>query len=185
MDGQEVDMYYNYDLKSIVTPIKVNEYERLLILTNFDSNKRQQLTESFRNGFDIGYRGPTMRKSEAKNIPVTEGVGDSIELWNKIMKEVKLGRYAGPYIKPPFENYIQSPVGLIPKSGGKTRLIFHLSYMFSEDEPSVNDCIPEDLRTVKYKDLNFAIKTSLRLMRRRAARKLFYGKTDLVSDTTR
>ena len=44
-------------------------------------------------------------------------------------KEVKLGRYAGPYNSIPFDNYIQLPIGLVPKDrGASTRLIFHLSY---------------------------------------------------------
>ena len=55
-----------------------------------------------------------------------------MDLWNKIMKEVRVGRVAGPYETIPFENYIQSPVGLVSKSGGKTRMIFHLSFNFSE-----------------------------------------------------
>ena len=45
------------------------------------------------------------------------------------MKEVKLKRFAGPFESSPFEDFIQSPVGLVPKDNGKdTRLIFHLSY---------------------------------------------------------
>ena len=58
-----------------------------------------------------------------------EGVGDELTLWNKVMKEVKLKRYAGPFEQIPFKHFIQSPIGLVPKDGGKdTRLIFHLSY---------------------------------------------------------
>ena len=52
-------------------------------------------------------------------------------LWNKVMKEVKAKRYAGSFAmdNPPFEYFIQSPIGLVPKDGGKaTKLIFHLSY---------------------------------------------------------
>ena len=46
------------------------------------------------------------------------------------MKEVKLGRYAGPFPTIPYEeDFIQSPIGLVPKDQGcDTRLIFHLSY---------------------------------------------------------
>ena len=63
----------------------------------------------------------------ARNLKLN--VGSKTELWNKVMKEVKEKRYAGPYHKIPFEYYIQSPIGLVPKDHGKsTRLIFHLSY---------------------------------------------------------
>ena len=46
------------------------------------------------------------------------------------MKEVKVGRYCRPFEQIPYANYIQSPIGLVPKAGGKMRLIFHLSYDF-------------------------------------------------------
>ena len=75
------------------------------------------------------------------------------------MKEVQLGRYAGPFDKPPFEHFIQSPIGLVPKDQGKkTRLIFHLSYPKNGD--SINSGIPKEVTSVKYPDLkkqlNFA-----------------------------
>ena len=45
------------------------------------------------------------------------------------MKEIAEKRMAGPFEDIPFEHFIQSPIGLVPKDGGKkTRLIFHLSY---------------------------------------------------------
>ena len=61
------------------------------------------------------------------------------------MKEAKLRRYVGPYLKNqiPFENFIQSPIGLVPKDGGKdVRLIFHLSYPKNGD--SVNSNTPPE-----------------------------------------
>ena len=42
-------------------------------------------------------------------------VGNPTILWNKVMKEVGLGRYAGPFKQIPFNNYIQSPIGLVEK----------------------------------------------------------------------
>ena len=57
------------------------------------------------------------------------GQETEIILWNKVMKEVKEKRFAGPFKEIPFEHFIQSPIGLVPKDGGKYyRLIFHLSY---------------------------------------------------------
>ena len=73
------------------------------------------------------------------------------------MKEVELGRYAGPYEDPPFESFVQSPIGLVPEDKGtKTRLIFHLSYPRSGD--SVNSGIPKESCTVKYPDFDQAVK---------------------------
>ena len=76
------------------------------------------------------------------------------------MTEVKAGRFAGPFVEIPFEYYIQSPVGLVPKDKGtKTRLIFHLSY--PRTGGSVNAGIPDELCTVQYPQFDEAIKRCL------------------------
>ena len=85
------------------------------------------------------------------------------------------------YLAPPFKNFMQSPVGLVPKANGKTRLIFHLSYNFNDKELSLNDCTPEELASVKYKDIDFAVKASMRLTRKTKSKRIFYSKTDLTS----
>ena len=81
------------------------------------------------------------------------------------MKEVKEKRYAGPYIAVPDEfkdDYIQSPIGLVPKDGGtKTQLIFHLSYPRGEGL-SVNECTPEHLKKVDYPDFDRAVQLCLK-----------------------
>ena len=73
------------------------------------------------------------------------------------MKEVKLKCFAGPFKELPFPNYIQSPIGLVPKGddGRDTRLIFHISY--PRNGNSVNSQTPHELCTVKYSDLDGAI----------------------------
>ena len=88
----------------------------MLIESNYDSTETNFLIEGFSTGFDIGYEGPEIRQDTSKNIPFT--VGDKYILWDKIMKEVKAGKYAGPFDIIPFDNYIQSPIGLVPKDGG-------------------------------------------------------------------
>ena len=79
--------------------------------------KTNFLIDGFKNGFDLGYRGPYNIRQTANNLRFT--IGDKTELWNKVMKEVKENRYAGPFENVPFENFIQSPIGLVPKDGGK------------------------------------------------------------------
>ena len=99
----------------------------------------------FTNGFDLEYAGQKLRQSRANSLPFN--IGNCTILWNKIMKEVKCGRVAGPFDSIPFKNYIQSPIGLVPKVGGDgTRLIFHLSYDFGqkEDQRSVNYHTPPE-----------------------------------------
>ena len=91
-------------------------------------------------------------------------------------------------------NYIQSPIGLVPKSGGQTRLIFHLSYNFSDNlalDGSVNHHTPEQKCTVKYKDLDYAVRACLRLLQNsrvdilrnsgQNSLTLFFSKSDLAS----
>ena len=78
------------------------------------------------------------------------------------MKEVKENRYAGPFEGVPFKNYIQSPIGLVPKDGGKqTRLIFHLSYPKGKGS-SVNASTPVELCSVQYPDFNEAVQLCIK-----------------------
>ena len=151
----EVLMYENFNLEDIVTPINVRKFKQLLIETNYPESKTRVIVEGFTNGFPIGYQG--VREGIQRNAPNLKlRVGGEIDLWNKVMKEVKLKRYAGPFKKVPFVNYIQSPIGLVTKDGGKdTRLIFHLSY--PRNGQSVNSEPPKDICSVKYPDFQQAI----------------------------
>ena len=158
-------MYENLDVDNLVSPIDYLQLDQLLTETNYDKKKKAFLVESFKEGFDLGYRGPEQVKLTAHNLKFT--IGDEIELWNKVMSEVKEKRYAGPFPYIPFESYIQSPIGLVPKDGGKkTRLIFHLSYprLPQEDEfhqKSVNANTPKNLTSVSYKDFDAAVQICL------------------------
>ena len=105
--------YTNYNLEELCTPIDAERLEYLLKLTRYDTEETQFLVNGFRNGFSLEYRGPMMRQDTSDNIPFT--VGDKFILWNKLMKEVKLGRVAGPFTRSPFKDYIQSPIGLVAK----------------------------------------------------------------------
>ena len=149
---------------TLVMPINVRELIRLLQETKHNPDKATELIDGFSEGFDIGYHGPTNRQDTAENIPLK--IGSEIDLWNKVMQEVQLNRYAGPYETIPFKNFIQSPIGLVPKSNGKMRLIFHLSYDFGLDEGhrSLNYHTPDDLCSVRYKDLDYAVRTCLRML---------------------
>ena len=184
----------------VVTPIKVDRYAQLLQESQFDKEKAQILITGFKKGFDIGYRGPVMRKDTSQNIPLT--IGTHLDLWEKLMKEVDHNRLAGPFDEIPYVNHMQSPIGLVPKAGNQTRLIFHLSYNFGDEEhqKSLNHHTPEDWCKVKYNDLDHAIKTCLKLgkkasrncddhrweefqqqLGREVYSTLFYSKSDLKS----
>ena len=174
-----VDYYFNYNLTNIETPIKVEELEKLLVETNYDEEKRRYLIDGFTKGFDIGNRGPVNRQNKSKNIPIR--VGSKADMWSKIMKEVKANHYAGPFKEVPFENYMQSPIGLVPKAGNqKTRLIFHLSYDFSEDRKSLNYHTPENLCKVRYNDLDHAVTNCLKLIEKCKKNNINFAKRPLV-----
>ena len=127
--------------------------------SEYDEEKLAFLVNGFKNGFSLQYEGPRNIQKRSPNLKFR--IGDEVTLWNKVMGEVKEFRYAGPYKKPPFKNFIQSPIGLVEKDGGqKTRLIFHLSYPRDTDK-SVNHNTPKELCSVKYPDFDMAIKMCL------------------------
>ena len=157
--------YENFDLQSICTPVKHQVLQELLNQTNYDAGETNFLVDGFKNGFDIQYKGPTNWQSRAKNLKLT--IGNKTILWNKLMKEVKLCRMTGPFKDVPFENFIQSPIGLVPKAGSndQTRLIFHLSYNFSDEDEggSLNLHTLKELCSVKYCNLDHAVRGMLKL----------------------
>ena len=145
----------------MVTPVKVHNFENLLRESKYDEDEINFLISGFTNGFDIGYRGRRHNiQRKAPNLKLN--VGNETVLWNKVMKEVNLGRFAGPFKESeiPFKNFIQSPIGLVPKGNGTdTRLIFHLSYPKTGD--SVNSQTPSWMCTTEYSDFSEAIRICL------------------------
>ena len=154
-----------------------------MIDTQYNTQKTDYLIKGFTAGFRIGYTGPRERQDKAPNLKLR--VGSKVELWNKVMKEVKLERYAGLFNDVPYHNYIQSPIRLVPKDNGKqTRLIFHLSYDFKESgNKSLNYHTPDEVCMVKYNDLDHAVDNCLRLLKRLGDKQIIYfAKTNVRSD---
>ena len=153
--------YENLDLTTVKTPVDYIQLERMLKLAEYDIKEINFLCSSFRNGFLLGYQGPSDIRQTSPNLKFS--IGNKTLLWNKVMKEVKLGRYAGPFRDPPFEHFIQSPIGLVLKDGGSdTRLIFHLSYPRDRSKGIlVNSQNPVDLCKVSYPDFNEVIQLCL------------------------
>ena len=59
---EDISSCANYDIKHIVTPVKVDVLERLLKVSKYDKEETDFLVNGFRNGFDIKYEGPEERK---------------------------------------------------------------------------------------------------------------------------
>ena len=74
------------------------------------------------------------------------------------MKEVELGRIAGPFDNPSqsgLQSIIISPIGLVPKTNGGVRLIHHLSHPWGE---GVNAYIDEHESKVQFASFDQAIR---------------------------
>ena len=169
-------MYENLDLDNIFTPVNANQLRSLLYESQYNKEISEYLVSGFTEGFDLGYRGPSTIKQTARNLKFT--IGDEIELWNKVMKEVKEKRYAGPFKNIPYDCYIQSPIGLVPKDQGKkTRLIFHLSHPRDTQKGySVNGQTPQEMTKVQYQDFDAAVKLCIK-----EGKGCFAGKSDMSS----
>ena len=157
--------FENFDLDNVVSPVKVDVLQELLEQSNYDAEKTQFLVEGFKNGFSLGYEGDENVQILSNNLKLT--VGNETILWNKVMKEVKEKRFAGPFAEIPFDNFIQSPIRLVPKDGGKdVRLIFHLSHprnvRKNQKSSSVNANTPAELCSVKYPSFDDAIRLCMK-----------------------
>ena len=97
--------YKNFNLQDIVTPVRCEEFKNMLIQANYNSEKTQKLYRGFKNGFSLGYQEKQKVRITSYNLALR--VGNITELWNKVMKEVKDCRYAGPFENPPFDYFIQ------------------------------------------------------------------------------
>ena len=179
-EERNIEMAENYNFTDIVTPVKAEVLEQLVIETGFCPKERQFLVDGLTNGFDLCYQGPKKRRDHSQNIPLR--IVSKLELWNKLMTEVKLGRYTGPFKEVPYEYFVQSPIGLVPRDNGKkTRLIFHLSFDFKSGFKSVNHYIPQQFCSVKYNDLDHAIRNSFVWGGTGRKQSVFHGKTDVQS----
>ena len=91
----------NFDLKSVVTPVKPNQLQLILDESGYDPVLTKFVVNSFQYGFSLGYECTKKVQITADNLCFKPGVGDEIELWNQVMKEVKLKHYAGPFKEIP------------------------------------------------------------------------------------
>ena len=160
----------NYKLTDIVTPVKADLLGKMLRLANYDTNETDYLVQGFSNGFSLEYEGTFDRSDYSENIPLRD-IGTPRDLWEKMMKEIRLKHFAGPYKSVPYNNFVQSPIGLVPKAGGQTHLIFHLSYEF-KGWGSIIGAIPKEKCTVKYRDLHYSVRQCLKLLKNNPGAKL-------------
>ena len=129
------------------TPVKVDILTKLL--TDYDNK------DSLIHGFTFGFKIPSTiqfdpPKNGYTNHKSTDVHHDTVQA--KLDKELALGRIAGPFESPPFQNMICSPLGIVPKkSPGEYRLIHDLSF---PPNNSVNSHIDSIHSSVQYEVLD-------------------------------
>ena len=119
------------------------------------------ISKGISQGFRIGYRANTPRKSGQHNLLSAK---DHIEVVNEYLQhEITKGRLIGPLPKSDSTPLIHcSPFGVIPKKSGSNawRLIVDLS---SPKGRSINDGIRADLASISYVSIDSAVRQILRM----------------------
>jgi hypothetical protein len=154
----------------ISTPININVLE-LELKSHPDQAFVKNLLHSLRFGARIGFTG----KQQARVSPNLVSASEHPEIVTQnILKEISLGRMAGPFLKPPLKNLQCHPVGVVPKKhSADWRTIYHLSY---PEGDSINDGIPKDSYSLQYVRVDDAIRILQSL-----GKGAFMAKTDLKS----
>ena len=128
------------------------------LLEGYEEESTKFLCEGLSEGFKIPHR-PFKFVTQARNHPSALANPQAID---KILQnELSLGRIAGPFEYPPYQEFHLSPLGLVPKPNGtEFRIIHDLSFPFAA---SLNFAIPEECKTVSYDNLETAINIILEL----------------------
>ena len=141
------------------TPIKTGKLESLLARhPNRDAVRK--LMENLKKGHKLHYSGPTKSRCGENLLSVRKNPNEAMK---KIMKEVELGRVAGPYNSTEetgLGSLIISPIGLVPKQTGGCRLIHHLSFPWGN---GINAFIDDEQSKVKFAKCDEALENIARL----------------------
>ena len=140
-------------------------------LSGYETSLRRHIFNGFTFGFHVGFDGERC----ALHSPNLKSALDQPQIVRtKLRKECEAGRICGPFICPPFPNFVCSPLGIVPKKDpSEFRLIQHLSY---PQGTSVNDNIPDAHSSVHYASISDAIAVLKSL-----GAGFFLVKTDIIS----
>ena len=101
------------------------------------------------HGFHLSYAGSQLSLI-SKNHKITVNFPSVIS--DFISEGITYNRIAGPFSSPPFQHFISSSLGVVPKSEqGKYRVIEDLSF---PKHNSVNDHIPQKNSSVQYESID-------------------------------
>ncbi|KAM4748944.1 protein KTI12 homolog [Rhinophrynus dorsalis] len=111
------------------------------------------LLDGFMFGFKVPVQGEVAQSGKPRNLKSAQEYPQVVR--DKLEKELRAGRMAGPSESPPLRDLIVSPLGVVPKrEPGKFCLIQHLSY---PEGHSVNDAIDEAQCSVQYQSFEQAL----------------------------
>ena len=97
-----------------------------------------------RRGFSIGFVGPVTPGKEAPN---HSAVLRRSLATAAIVRELRSGFLAGPFLRPPFPQFHCSPIGAADKPDGSARLLLDLSFPRGD---SINEGIDAEFFSVQY-----------------------------------
>lgn len=153
-----------------VTPVRV-----LRMLPFLEEYPNREAAVLLRDGFSLGFHIPCSALEpvgEPRNLISAMSRPDVV--FDKLSKEVGLGRMAGPFSTVPIPGLRVSPLGVVPKKeANKFRLIHHLSHPAGG---SVNDGIDESVCKVSYTSFDAALSWV-----RKYGRGSLLAKTDIES----
>ncbi len=131
----------------------------LPFLEGYDPQIVNYLHCGFTQGFRTGFAGKDMLMIAPQSHTIEKYPGAMEGL---IAKGVATGIIAGPFTAPPHQYFRCSPVSVRPKrTPGKFRRIHDLSWPY--DERSINQSIPDDIKTVHYATIGDAVETIKRV----------------------
>ena len=136
---------------AVVTPINIPSLSK--ILSNYPN--KNYLIDGFSEGFHLRYKAPPFSSFSRNHQSATLHANALNDL---VDRELSAGRIAGPFSSPPFDNFVVSPLGVVPKKEpGKFRLIHDLSFPRKPPNSSVNDGIDPIDATVSYETFDEVI----------------------------
>ena len=100
------------------SPVRADILQDLLTEAGYNKSKTEFLFNGFHQGFRLKCASPPSSFTSS-NLKSALQLLDIIS--EKIQKELAASRIAGPFVDPPFENFVCSPLGLCSKN---RRVIF-------------------------------------------------------------
>jgi hypothetical protein len=135
---------------STATPINIARLS--FWLSGYQAPSKEYLLSGFSNGFRIRFQGPSLSVSYRNHSSATRNPQIVRDM---LAAELTAQRIAGPFPQPPFDPFVISPLGLVPKKEhGRFRLIHDLSY---SPQGAVNDFIDPQDAAVQYETLDRVI----------------------------